>query len=103
NSNFQFYFFGHSLDTSDGDYINEVFDFVNSLKSRIKTIVVIYHSKASKSKLLINLLNIRGKSDIQALMRSKNLIFLNIDSTELKRELKRDISSSTVSSVVPYS
>lgn len=103
NSNFQFYFFGHSLDTSDEDYINEVFDFVNSLKSRIKTIVVIYHSKASKSKLLINLLNIRGKNDIQALMRSKNLIFLNINSTELKRELKRDISKSTSSSLVTYS
>jgi hypothetical protein len=92
NSNFQFFFFGHSLDTSDEDYINEVFNFVNELKSKIKTIVVIHHSKESKSKLLINLLNIRGKDDIQALMRSKNLIFLNIDSTELKRELRKDIS-----------
>ncbi|MFT5891279.1 MAG: hypothetical protein ACI9Y7_001380 [Dokdonia sp.] len=103
NSNFQFFFFGHSLDTSDEDYINEVFNFVNELKSKIKTIIVIYHSKESKSKLLINLLNIRGKDDIQALMRSKNLIFLNIDSTELKRELKRDLSKSTASSLITYS
>ncbi|WNH12504.1 AbiH family protein [Thalassobellus suaedae] len=94
NSNFQFFFFGHSLDTSDEDYINEVFDFVNGLKSKIKTILIIHHNKSSKSKLLINLLNIRGKDDIQALMRSKNLMFLNIDSTELRHELKKDISMS---------
>lgn len=100
NSNYQFFFIGHSLDTSDEDYINEVFDFVNELKSKIKTIIVTYHSKESKSKLLINLLSIRGKDDIQNLMRSKNLIFLNIDSTELKKELNKDISKSFSSSVI---
>jgi hypothetical protein len=95
NSNYIFFFFGHSLDSSDEDYINEVFDFVNELKTRIKKIVVIYHNDKSKSKLLINLLNIRGKKDIQSLMKSQNLVFYQINSTELKRELKRDISSGT--------
>ncbi|MFC0604417.1 AbiH family protein [Winogradskyella pulchriflava] len=100
NSNFYFFFFGHSLDSSDADYINEVFDFINQSKSRKKKIIVIYHSKRSKSQLLINLLNIRGKKDIQSLMRNKILDFQHIESKELKTELKRDISSSTRVSVV---
>lgn len=99
-SNYIFFFFGHSLDSSDEDYINEVFDFVNELKTSIKKIVVIYHNKSSKSKLLINLLNIRGKKDIQLLMKNKNLVFHQIDSAELKRELKKDISSGTRISVL---
>lgn len=100
NSNFYFFFFGHSLDSSDADYINEVFDFVNQSTSRKKKIIVIYHSKRSKSQLLINLLNIRGKKDIQTLMRNKILDFQHIESKELKTELKRDISSSTTVSVI---
>jgi len=93
--NYKFFFFGHSLDTSDEDYINEVFNFVNELKSRIKTIVVIYHNEESKSKLLINLLALRGKNEIQELMKSKNLLFINLNSTELERELCEDISISS--------
>jgi len=92
NSNFYFFFFGHSLDSSDADYINEVFDFINQSKSKRKKIIIIYHCKKSKSQLLINLLNIRGKKDIQTLMRNKFLDFHHIDSKELKTELKRDIS-----------
>lgn len=92
SANFLFFFFGHSLDSSDKDYINEVFDFVNSIKSKIKKIVIIHHDKKSKSQLLINLLNIRGKDDIQTLMKNKILVFSHIESVELKRDLKRDIS-----------
>jgi len=99
-SNYIFFFFGHSLDSSDEDYINEVFDFVNELKTHIKKIIVIYHNKKSKSQLLINLLNIRGKKDIEVLMKNKNLVFYQIDSIELKRELKKDISSGTRISVI---
>lgn len=95
SNNYIFYFFGHSLDSSDADYINEVFDFVKSLKSKTKLIVVIYRDENSKSKLLINLLNIRGKNDIQELMRSHILKFLKYDSNELKRELNRDISQTS--------
>ncbi|WP_026838500.1 AbiH family protein [Gillisia sp. JM1] len=94
SSNFMFFFYGHSLDKSDEDYINEVFDFVNRLKSHIKNIIVIYHNQSSKSKLLINLLNIRGKNDIQELMRSKILLFRHVDSKELQEDLKMNITQS---------
>ncbi|MFD0976774.1 AbiH family protein [Salinimicrobium gaetbulicola] len=91
SSNFIFFFFGHSLDESDKDYINEVFDFVNKIKTEIKEIIVIHHNESSKSNLLINLLNIRGKKDIENLMRSGNLIFRSINSPELKEDLNKDI------------
>ncbi|HEX8609556.1 MAG TPA: hypothetical protein VF679_13020, partial [Pedobacter sp.] len=68
NENFLFFFFGHSLDKSDQDYINEVFDFVINLRAKIKKIVVIYHNDISKSQLLINILNIRGKKDVEVLL-----------------------------------
>lgn len=90
--NYVFFFWGHSLDKSDQDYINEVFDFINEAKSEIKKIVIVYHTNISKSKMLINLLDIRGSKDIQDLMRSKILSFVQINSKELVSELKADIT-----------
>ncbi|MFM9402573.1 AbiH family protein [Myroides odoratimimus] len=92
SNNYIFFFYGHSLDTSDEDYINEVFDFIHSLKSKIKRIVIIYRDENSKSKLLINLLYIRGKKNIMDLMRSNVLIFVKSDSNELKIELNQNIN-----------
>lgn len=90
--NYQFFFWGHSLDKSDEDYINEVFDFVGDLVSRVKKIIVIYHNEESKESLLLNLLNIRGKKNIQDLMRGKILEFYTIDDSKLLFELSREIS-----------
>lgn len=97
SDNYFFFFFGHSLDKSDEDYLNEVFNFVNQLKTKTKKIIVIYHTEEAKSKLLLNILNIRGKSDIQDLMRMKILQFMHIDSTELRTELNRDITRRPIS------
>ncbi|QIE58681.1 hypothetical protein G5B37_03620 [Rasiella rasia] len=96
SENFMFFFMGHSLDKSDAEYINEVFDFVNNLKSNIKKIIVIYHNETSKSNLIINLLDIRGKDDIQYLMKNNILEFHMIDSSELKTELLKNISRTPV-------
>lgn len=92
NENYQFFFIGHSMDKSDADYINEIFDFLSSSKSRVKKIIIAYHNESSKFKLLINLLYIRGKTDIEKRMKNRDLIFVPIDSDELKRELNYDIS-----------
>lgn len=100
NSNFMFFFLGHSLDKSDEDYINEIFEFVIELKSKIKKIVVIYHSEKSKSKLLINLLDIRGKKNIQELMKNNILVFIENNSRVLTRELKRDLTTSSMSTII---
>jgi hypothetical protein len=90
--NYVFFFWGHSLDKSDQDYINEVFDFINKSKSNIKKIVVVYHNNTSKSKMLVNLIEIRGSQDIQDLMRSNVLIFAPVNSEELKSLLDEDIT-----------
>ncbi len=67
-----FIFFGHSLDSSDKDYIDEVFNFVNKLNTDDNNIIVTYHNENSKKSLLSNLLYIRGKENIVSLMRKKN-------------------------------
>ncbi|QNS40900.1 hypothetical protein H0S70_11115 [Chryseobacterium manosquense] len=90
-TNYVFFFWGHSLDQSDKEYINEVFDIVRDYKGRKNKIVIVYHSKSSKARLLQNLLKIRGKVDILKKMRQKKLIFCHLDSQELKTEINRDI------------
>jgi hypothetical protein len=92
SSKYLFFFFGHSLNNSDKDYINEVFEFINKIKATTKKIIIIYHNETSKSNLLINLLKIRGKDNIVELMKDEKLLFHSIDSQELKHELNRDIS-----------
>lgn len=89
--NYVFYFWGHSLDKSDASYINEVFDFVDNIKSKIRRIVVIYHSEGSRSKSLLNLFSIRGKVDIENKMRNNHLLFYDINSSELKNDLDQSI------------
>ncbi|WP_027879030.1 AbiH family protein [Mesoflavibacter zeaxanthinifaciens] len=84
---YMIFFWGHSLDKSDKEYIDEVFSFINSVKSQIKKIVVIYHTEKSKSQLLLNLIDIRGEKDIVNLMKEDNLIFVKIDSENLKKLL----------------
>ncbi|WP_439479003.1 AbiH family protein [Chryseobacterium aquaticum] len=90
-TNYEFYFWGHSLDHSDKDYINEIFDFVTDSMSKIKSIKVIYHNEESKSKLLLNLLDIRGKNDIVSKMRKKELVFLKAGSKDVKIALNKSI------------
>ena len=92
-ADFMFLFFGHSLDRSDRDYVNEVFDFVNNLNGVFKKIIIIYHNTTSKAQLLINLLDIRGKEDIDKLMRQEILAFKKVGSEELKDEFLKDVST----------
>lgn len=95
SQNYIFFLFGHSLDNSDEDYINEVFDFIDNVRSSIRKIIIIYHNENSKSNLLINLLRIRGKENVVELMKNKNLLLLSIESSELKEELRSNIASSS--------
>lgn len=91
SSNFTFFFYGHSLDVSDSDYVNEVFDFIGSINSGFsRKIIIVLHNIQAKEKLLTNLINIRGKDDIVKKMRYNILQFKLADSDDLKRELKSD-------------
>ncbi|MEJ5055458.1 AbiH family protein [Sphingobacterium sp. MYb382] len=90
---YQYFFWGHSLDKSDAIYINEVFDRVESLDKISSTgkIIIIYHSESSKFSIIKNLIEIRGDKDIINKRRQNKLIFLHCDSEELKRELSSPI------------
>lgn len=93
------FFYGHSLDSSDKDYINEVFDFIGNLKTKIKQIIIIYRSKNSKSKLLMNLILIRGKNEIEEFMKNNNLLFLEHGSKQLELELNKEINIASFNSI----
>ncbi|MCJ7933323.1 MAG: bacteriophage abortive infection AbiH family protein [Chryseobacterium sp.] len=91
SENYIFYFWGHSLDKSDSSYINEVFDFIDNVDSKIKRIVIIYHNESSRTKSLLNLFNIRSKKDMEMKIRNKILVFLQNNSNELANDLNENI------------
>lgn len=81
---YTFYFWGHSLDVSDKEYIREVFNQLNKDKSYIHqryvestNIIIFYHSISAKADQLNNLLSIIGKEEIEMLMKRKKLIFVH--------------------------
>jgi hypothetical protein len=80
-----FYFWGHSLDYSDRQYIREVFNLVeNSDGSKIK---IFYHSISAKGDQLKNLLGIIDKEKIEKFMKDKTLEFIESTSDNLFNEL----------------
>ena len=82
---FTFIFWGHSLDYSDASYINEVFDFITKNDVSEKRIIIIHHNESSRSRMLLNLLKIRGRDDIESKMKSKILLFELLDSDKIKK------------------
>ncbi|WP_332454011.1 AbiH family protein [Chryseobacterium aquaticum] len=80
-----FYFWGHSLDYSDRQYIREVFNLVaNSDGSKIK---IFYHSISAKGDQLKNLLGIIEKEIIEKFMKDKIIEFIESTSENLFEEL----------------
>lgn len=81
-----FYFWGHSLDISDRDYINDVIKIVLSREDN--KMIVFYHSISAKAELLKNLLFvIQDKNIIENLMKSKRLQFIESTPENLFKEL----------------
>jgi hypothetical protein len=96
NQNFEFYLFGHSLNESDKDYINEIFDFYKSInKYSSVQIVVFYHNEESRFSLLKNLLHLRGKSEIESKMKAKSLRFIESNSEEMISVLTKSCPPTT--------
>lgn len=93
SSDFQFFFWGHSLDKSDGYYVNEIFDYLKGGKNLKNLIVVIYHNEESYKRLLRNLFFIRGRADIENRMQERSLIFCELNSPEFNRLLEVRLTS----------
>ena len=81
-----FYFWGHSLDISDRDYINDVIKIL--LSKEENKMIIFYHSIDSKANLLINLLAlIEDKNIIENLMKREKLQFIESTFDNLCSEL----------------
>jgi hypothetical protein len=77
-----FFFYGHSMDRSDKDFIIQLFNIV-ILETEIQNlIVVLYHNKKSKSILISNLLSIIDKKHIESLIINNKLFFTENNSQE---------------------
>lgn len=72
--NINFYIWGHSLDSSDEDYINDLFSFNEPYDENVK-IIVYYFDDMAKFDLLNNLLLILKKNVVEKWMRKEWLIF----------------------------
>lgn len=72
--NINFYFWGHSLDVSDREYIEEIFGFNNTKDSRVR-VTIYYFDNTAKFSLLNNLLTILGKNKVEQWMKNKWLQF----------------------------
>ncbi|WP_288460566.1 AbiH family protein [uncultured Chryseobacterium sp.] len=82
---YTFYFWGHSLDYSDRQYIREIFELVeNSNGSKIK---IFYHSISAKGDQLKNLLGIIEKEKVEKFMKFDILEFIESTSENLFKEL----------------
>lgn len=93
DQNFEFYLYGHSLNESDKDYINEIFDFNQSINEYSTVqIVVFYHNEESRFSFLKNLLHLREKKEIESMMKEKSLRFIECNSEEMKSVLSKDCS-----------
>lgn len=79
-----FIFWGHSLDVSDKDYINDVFYITEKTRSQIK---IFYHSISGKADQLKNLLNIIDKNMIESMMKNNKLVFIESTPENLFEEL----------------
>lgn len=63
--------YGHSLDETDGDVIEELFNAAN-------TITIYYHIKEKVPEFLRNLIRIFGKKKFDEMRLNKQLTFINI-------------------------
>ena len=76
---------GHSLDITDRDIIEELFQ-------NAKEIIVIYHSISAKKSYISNLIKMFGKNKFDLLKKDKKLSFLSLnqDFSSLKTTLSEE-------------
>ncbi len=87
-----FYIIGHSLDESDKDYIEKLFEFLENDKTQKTEICVFYISKIDKEKKIDNLFKIIGQDKIIKYERSDNLRFVELTFQNISIEFKRNLT-----------
>lgn len=90
---FNFYIWGHSLDSSDEQYIRELFSFNKGSDQNVR-VIILYFNKQANFELLANLLHVLGKEKVETWMKkgwlkfekNPNIVKLNnIQSVELPK------------------
>jgi len=72
--NLNFFIWGHSLDLSDQDYIQDIFSLNDDIDRNVR-VIIYYFDKNAKFALLNNLLAILKKDKVEQWMKNKWLQF----------------------------
>ena len=104
DNDFYVFIWGHSLDSSDSEYIIEIFKLLEKEKNERfnRKIIIIVHDMNSKGKLLINLIEIIGAEKINNLMKNEILDFVLNESNELVQYLNKKGNNNSVLDVGVY-
>jgi len=71
----EIYIWGHSLDSSDSDYVHEIFSFNNGIENSIRVIVYYYDKPHAQ---IANLISILGKDIVESWMKNEWLEFIQM-------------------------
>ncbi|MBP3946586.1 hypothetical protein J5X94_10165 [Psychrobacter sp. K31L] len=71
----EIYIWGHSLDSSDSDYVHEIFSFNNGIENSIRVIVYYYDKPHAQ---MANLISILGKDIVESWMKNEWLEFIRM-------------------------
>lgn len=92
---YRLFVMGHSLDVTDGDIIEELFQ-------KSSDIVILYHNFEAKKNHISNIINIFGKEGFDMLRRNKMLRFISLDSdlTSLKEDLEKESQEDLLAAIM---
>ncbi|MBF4490858.1 hypothetical protein IOD06_13255 [Psychrobacter sp. N25K4-3-2] len=71
----EIYIWGHSLDSSDSDYVHEIFSFNNGIENSIRVIVYYYDKPHAQ---MANLISILDKDIVESWMKNEWLEFIRM-------------------------
>ena len=88
-----FYIIGHSLDSSDKEYIVDLFNFLKFDHNKYSKICVFYRSKKDKENKWNNLFNIIEKDIILEMNKFGRLYFVELNTAAIQQEFTRNLKS----------
>lgn len=86
-----FYIFGHSLDKSDNEYIEQIFKYLKKDYLKKSNIVVFYYNQKDYKNKLKNLFSLIGKEIINKLNASKRLKFVELNEENIINEFSKKL------------
>jgi hypothetical protein len=86
-----FYIFGHSLDKSDNEYIEQIFKYLEKDYLKKSNIVVFYYNQKDYKNKLKNLFSFIGKEIINKFNASKRLKFVELNEENIINEFSKKL------------